>query len=228
MRMPWNKSKEIQLDLLDDAATESPVQGVDDQVEASGLDGPPDTRATSHAPPSDAHPPSTRDGRPLLVSMTRLYEDPNNPRTEFPEADLEELAIDMRQRGVLQPLVVRPADGEGRHRIHFGAKRLRAAIRAGLHEVPVVVRDVRADRYAQVAENQKRQGLTPLELARFIRVQADAGRLERDHRQATWHEPEDGRASPRAARFASRVGRGLQVGSLHLAAHAARAQQIAR
>ena len=175
MRMPWNKSKEIQLDLLDDAATESPVQWVDDQVEASGLDGPPDTRATSHAPPSDAHPPSTRDGRPLLVSMTRLYEDPNNPRTEFPEADLEELAIDMRQRGVLQPLVVRPADGEGRHRIHFGAKRLRAAIRAGLHEVPVVVRDVRADRYAQVAENQKRQGLTPLELARFIRVQVDAG-----------------------------------------------------
>ena len=176
MRMPWNKSKEIQLDLLDDAATESPIQGVDDdEVVASGLDGRPDSPATSRATPSDADLPSTNDGRPLLVSVTRLYEDPNNPRTEFPEADLEELAIDMRQRGVLQPLVVHPADGAGRHLIHFGAKRLRAAIRAGLHEVPVVVRDMPADRYAQVAENQKRHGLTPLELARFIRVQVDAG-----------------------------------------------------
>ncbi len=68
-----------------------------------------------------------------------------------------------------------PADGEGRYRIHFGAKRLRAAIRVGLREVPVVVRDLPADRYAQVAENQKRHGLTPLELARFIRAQVDAG-----------------------------------------------------
>ncbi len=42
-------------------------------------------------------------------------------------------------------------------------------------EVPVVVRDLPADRYAQVAENQKRHGLTPLELARFIRAQVDAG-----------------------------------------------------
>ena len=75
----------------------------------------------------------------------------------------------------MQPLVVHPADGEGRYRIHFGAKRLRAAIRAGLDEVPVVVRNVPADRYAQVAENQKRHGLSPLELARFIRAQVDAG-----------------------------------------------------
>jgi ParB family transcriptional regulator, chromosome partitioning protein len=175
MRMPWNKSKEIQLDLLDDAATESPIQWVDGQVVASGLDGPPESRATSQATPSDADPPRTSDGRPLLVSVTRLYEDPNNPRTEFPEAALEELAVDMQLRGVLQPLVVHPADGEGRYRIHFGAKRLRAAIRVGLSELPVVIRDRPADRYAQVAENQRRHGLTPLELARFIRAQADAG-----------------------------------------------------
>jgi ParB family transcriptional regulator, chromosome partitioning protein len=175
MRMPWNKSKEIQLDLLDDAPTESPIQWVDGQVVASALDDPPYSRVTSHATPSDADPPSTSGGRPLLVSVTRLYEDPNNPRTEFPGAALEELAEDIHQRGVLQPLVVHPADGEGRHRIHFGAKRLRAAIRAGLHEVPVVVRDLPADRHAQVAENQKRHGLTPLELARFIRAQVDAG-----------------------------------------------------
>ena len=104
-----------------------------------------------------------------------LYEDAHNPRTEFPEDSLAELSEDIQRRGVLQPLVVHPADGDGRHRVHFGAKRLRAAVRAGLHEVPVVVRDLAADRYAQVAENQKRHGLTPLELARFIRAQVDAG-----------------------------------------------------
>ena len=110
-----------------------------------------------------------------MVSVSMLYEDANNPRTDFPEDTLDELAADIQQRGVLQPLVVHPADDDGRHQVHFGAKRLRAAIRAGLHEVPVVVRDLPADRYAQVAENQTRRGLTPLELARFIRAQIDAG-----------------------------------------------------
>jgi ParB family chromosome partitioning protein len=104
-----------------------------------------------------------------------LYEDADNPRTEFPEETLDELAADIRYRGVLQPLVVHPADSDGRYQVHFGAKRLRAAIRAALHEVPVIVRDLPADRYAQVAENQKRHGLCPLELARFIRAQVDAG-----------------------------------------------------
>jgi ParB family chromosome partitioning protein len=104
-----------------------------------------------------------------------LYEDAHNPRTEFPEESIDELAEDIQQRGILQPLVVHPADSDGRHQVHFGAKRLRAAIHAGLHEVPVVVRDLPADRYAQVAENQKRHGLTPLELAKFIRAQVDAG-----------------------------------------------------
>lgn len=120
-------------------------------------------------------PRGDRDGRPLLVAVSMLYEDARNPRTEFAEDTLDELAGDIRQRGVLQPLVVHPANSDGRHQVHFGAKRLRAAIRAGLHEVPVVVRDLPADRYAQVAENQKRHGLTPLELARFIRAQVDAG-----------------------------------------------------
>lgn len=111
----------------------------------------------------------------MLLAVSLLYEDPHNPRTEFPEESIAELAEDIRQRGVLQPLVVHPADSDGRHEVHFGAKRLRAAIRTGLREVPVVVRDLPADRYAQVAENQKRHGLTPLELARFIRAQVDAG-----------------------------------------------------
>jgi ParB family chromosome partitioning protein len=114
-------------------------------------------------------------GRPLVVALAQLYEDPNNPRTEFPEPEIEELADDIRQHGILQAIVVHPADAAGHYRIHFGAKRLRAARRAGLDEVPVVVRDAPADAYAQVAENQKRHGLTPLDLARFIRAKVNEG-----------------------------------------------------
>ena len=107
--------------------------------------------------------------------MTHLCEDPNNPRTEFPNAELDELAADVQQRGIQQPVVVHPADSEGSYRIHFGAKRLRAAIRAGLAELPVVIRDAPAEPYAQVAENQKRHVLSPLDMARLIRARVDAG-----------------------------------------------------
>jgi ParB family transcriptional regulator, chromosome partitioning protein len=170
MRLPWNKSKEVQLDLLD---AEPGAAASSQSVEAG-----PRADLTSHnaaANSTVAAIPSGNDGRPLLLAVAMLYEDAHNPRTEFPEESITELAEDIRERGILQPLVVHPADSDGRHQVHFGAKRLRAAIRAGLDTVPVVVRDLPADRYAQVAENQKRHGLTPLELARFIRVQVDAG-----------------------------------------------------
>lgn len=109
------------------------------------------------------------------MPIDRLSEDPNNPRTEFPEAEIDELAESIRQHGVLQPLVVRPTDLPGHYCIHHGAKRSRAARRAGLSEVPVVVCDAPVDPYAQVAENQKRHGLTPLDMARLIRRQSDTG-----------------------------------------------------
>ena len=64
---------------------------------------------------------------------------------------------------------------EGRYRILFGAKRLRAAKQAGLETVPVVIGSQAHDAYAQVAENQKRHGLTAIDLARFMRSRVDAG-----------------------------------------------------
>lgn len=170
MRMPWHKSNDAQLDLLDAEPESNAPHLLSGAVPRSDADPP-----APMAIPSAASTAVIPDGRPMLVAISLLFEDANNPRTVFHEAALEELATDIQQRGILQPLVVHPADGEGRHCIHFGAQRLRAAIRAGLHEVPVVVRDMPADRYAQIAENQKRQGLTPLEMARFIRAQVDAG-----------------------------------------------------
>jgi len=150
MRMPWSKSGNLQLDLLD--ATAAP----------ESVPAPPNARGSSARSAS-------------MVPTASLYEDANNPRTEIPDAELDELADDIREHGILQPIVVHRADREGRYRIHFGAKRWRAAQRIGLLEVPVVVRDGPTNPYAQVAENQKRHGLTPLDLARFIRGRIDAG-----------------------------------------------------
>jgi len=151
MRMPWTKSKGEQLDLLNS------VPAVEACAEPSTLELAPLV------------------GQPLLVATSALDEDPRNPRTELLEDELAELAEDIRQRGILQPIVVHPADVAGRYRIHFGARRWRAAKLAGLDQVPVVVRAASADPYAQVAENQKRHGLTPPDLARFIRGRIEAG-----------------------------------------------------
>ena len=150
MRMPWSKPIDLQLDLLDAPAA----------PEAAAV-------------PSAARSSAARS--PSMLPTASLCEDPHNPRTEIPDVELDELTDDIRQHGILQPIVVHPADAEGLHQIHFGAKRWRAAQRIGLLEVPVVVRDSPTNPYAQVAENQKRHGLTPLDLARFIRGRIDAG-----------------------------------------------------
>ena len=165
MRMPSIESNVEQLELLDPEPNVS--REVDRQVALHDR--------KNRSPTSSVRAEARRDGCPLIVPLVLLDEDPQNPRTEFLEAELDELADDIRQRGILQPIVVHPADAAGRYRIHFGAKRCRAALRAGLNEVPVVVREAAADAYAQVAENHKRRGLTPLDLARFIRSRVVSG-----------------------------------------------------
>lgn len=169
MGMQWSNSNAVQLELLDaDPGALRDAHDLDDHRPTRQVRSAP-------APRSSARTARSSDGCPLVVALAQLYEDPNNPRTEFPESEIEELADDIRRHGILQAIVVHPADAAGRYRIHFGAKRLRAAGRAGLDEVPVVVRDAPADGYAQVAENQERHGLTPLDLARFIRAKLDEG-----------------------------------------------------
>ena len=169
MRLPWTKSKAGQLELLDaDPDVQVNVGGRESRRAVQQTDSARSTRPAHFAT-------ANGEGHALLVPLGRLCEDPANPRTEFPEAELDELAEDIRQHGILQPIVVQPADEQGQHRIHFGAKRWRAAQRAGLTEVPVVVREAPTDPYTQVAENQKRHGLTPMDLARFIKGRVDAG-----------------------------------------------------
>jgi ParB family transcriptional regulator, chromosome partitioning protein len=169
MRLPWTKSKAGQLELLDaDPDVQVHVGAGESRRAVQQTDSAQSARTVQFATANGA-------GHALLVPLDRLCEDPANPRTQFPEAEIDELADDIRQHGVLQPIVVHPADEQGQHRIHFGAKRWRAAQRAGLTAVPVVLRDTPTDPYTQVAENQKRHGLTPLDLARFIKGRVDAG-----------------------------------------------------
>ena len=173
MRMPWNKSTVEQLDLVD-IANEDPIAAL---IQAAG-EGVADARTPTSAGVLSLDALVT-EGVPLQVSVDCLDEDPGNPRTEFPDEELAELAQDIALRGILQPIVVLPS-GEGRYRVLFGAKRLRAAKRARLETVPVVIGSEAHDVYAQVAENQKRHGLTPLDLARFMRSGIDAGASNAD------------------------------------------------
>jgi ParB family chromosome partitioning protein len=183
MRTLWSKKEADQLDLLDGIA--------EPDAAPSQVGGQLTRSADLTAPTVQAPVVAPGDGRPLMVCVDRLDEDPNNPRTEFPETLLDELADDIRARGILEAIVVQPADAAGRYRLHFGAKRLRVAKRAGLAEVPVVVRDAPADAYAQVAENQKRHGLTPLDLARLIRSKLDEGESNASITTVRLNEPPD-------------------------------------
>ena len=90
-----------------------------------------------------------------------------NPRRDFDAAQLEELTNSIREKGVMQPLLVRPTSDPNQFEIIAGERRWRAAQRAGLHDVPVVVREVDDKEALELAiiENVQRVDLNPLEEA---------------------------------------------------------------
>ncbi|HEY8021067.1 MAG TPA: ParB/RepB/Spo0J family partition protein [Thermoanaerobaculia bacterium] len=100
------------------------------------------------------------------------------PRTQFDEAKLGELAESIRTQGIVQPLVV-TSEGDGTYSIVAGERRLRAARLAGLEEVPVVVREVADDRERlelALVENLQRSDLDPIEEAEAYQgLQKDFG-----------------------------------------------------
>jgi ParB family chromosome partitioning protein len=110
----------------------------------------------------------------LHVPVERLIPNADQPRRAFDEAALEELAASIRDKGVLQPLIVRPA-ADGQYQIVAGERRWRAAQRAQLHDVPVIVRDYSDLEVIEVAiiENIQRADLNPLEEALAYRTLTD-------------------------------------------------------
>lgn len=100
--------------------------------------------------------------------IERLHSNPDQPRRDFPDVELNELAESIRQRGIIQPVVVRPDPARpGDYQIVAGERRWRAAQRARLHEIPIVIRELddRAVLELAIIENVQRSDLNPIEEA---------------------------------------------------------------
>ena len=107
------------------------------------------------------------------VATTSLRPNARNPRRSFSEEELDELTASLRERGMIQPIVARPVRGApDAFEIIAGERRWRAAQRAGLHEVPVVIIEATDEESLQLAiiENVQRADLNPLEEAEGYRA----------------------------------------------------------
>lgn len=150
--------------------------------------------------PRGAAPEATQllvNERPTELDIDRLTPNPRQPRVVIDDLKLEELAQSIRANGVIQPVIVRKAPafapdgvpagkpespGTARYEIIAGERRWRAAQRAGLLKVPVVVTDVPDDKLLEVAliENIQRENLNPIEEAQAYRRLADEHRFSQD------------------------------------------------
>jgi ParB family transcriptional regulator, chromosome partitioning protein len=121
-----------------------------------------------------AEAPAPRGER--LIPVERIAPNPDQPRRAFSEDALSELAASIREKGIIQPLIVRPDPaGGGGYQIVAGERRWRAAQRAQVHEVPVIVRDFDDTEVLEVAiiENIQRADLNPVEEAQGYRQLMD-------------------------------------------------------
>lgn len=122
----------------------------------------------------------SEEDRVQYIALADLRPNPFQPRQTFDEEALMELAESIKQHGVLQPILVRPAVVG--YEIIAGERRWRAAGRAGLTTIPAVVRSFDDDRMMEVAliENIQRASLTPLEIARGYQRLIDTFQLTQE------------------------------------------------
>jgi len=130
------------------------------------------------------------EGTVFQIEIDKIEPNPHQPRKDFNENSLRELATSIREFGVLQPLVVSKVEGESDTglNVHYelvaGERRLKAAEIAGLHTVPVIVRKETGDREKlelAVIENIQRSDLNPIEFARAVaRLQDEFGLTQRE------------------------------------------------
>jgi ParB family chromosome partitioning protein len=115
----------------------------------------------------EAQPRLPAHGEQRLISIDQLHPSGFNPRKDFDETELAELADSIRSKGLLQPIIARPDAQRGGYEIVAGERRWRAAQKAALHTVPVIVRelsDMEAAEFALI-ENVQRTDLNPIEEA---------------------------------------------------------------
>lgn len=121
------------------------------------------------------------------LPLAYLKPSPHQPRSYFSEEDLQDLSESIKQKGILQPIIVRPGTEKDAYEIIAGERRWRAAQKAGLHEVPVIIRELSDADVIQVAiiENIQRIDLSPVDEARsyqrlideFSNSQEDVARM---------------------------------------------------
>lgn len=124
--------------------------------------------------PSRNAPPQMR--RPdLMVPVEKIVPNPNQPRRDFEPEALQDLADSLRQKGIIQPLIVREIAGGDRFEIVAGERRWRAAQIAQLHELPVIVREFSDSEVLEIAiiENIQRADLNAIEEALAYRQLMD-------------------------------------------------------
>ena len=121
---------------------------------------------------SDSDAAAAREGAPNALRLEQLQAGKYQPRTRMDEGSLYELAESIKAQGIMQPILVRPItpNGEVRYEIIAGERRFRAALLAGLREVPVLVKAVPDEAAAAMAliENIQREDLNPLEEAQGL------------------------------------------------------------
>ncbi|MGF1650468.1 MAG: ParB/RepB/Spo0J family partition protein [Hyphomicrobiaceae bacterium] len=108
------------------------------------------------------------EGHQRMAALDQIHSSGLNPRKDFKEDELNELAESIRQKGLVQPIVVRPRpNGEPGYEIVAGERRWRASQRAGLHMVPVIIRELDDQEVLELAiiENVQRADLNPIEEA---------------------------------------------------------------
>jgi len=162
-----------------------------DALISSGDRQPTSTRLPSAGPPSPAGERAsstltdtgeTRGDRVLMVAASDITPNPRQPRREFDEARLEELARSVQECGILEPLILSPLEG-GRYELIAGERRLRAALRAGLTTVPAILRQVNSHESLELAliENVQREDLNPVDEARaYLQLSEEFGRTHNE------------------------------------------------
>jgi len=121
------------------------------------------------------NPAPLADGTPKQILLTDILEDPDQPRVEFPEDQMQKMVESIKARGVKTPISVKPHPTEqGKWIINYGARRFRASVMAGKETIPAFV-DNDHDDYDQVMENKERLNHSPIELALFIQKKIKQG-----------------------------------------------------
>jgi ParB family chromosome partitioning protein len=132
-------------------------------------------------------------GKLLMLPIDALINDPEQPREIFDEEDMATLAdsIKFDNTGIVQPILVRPADASGRYMIIAGERRWRAGKLIGLKEAPVLVRNLTPVQiaYIQGAENLARKDLTPMETGRLIKRLLALGERNKEIAKAYRKDP---------------------------------------